>query len=132
MEMKAAVKTLKQNGAVIVAVSGNRHSWIVRECQEFLFAGVECEGSPFALECPSPQSGAGDEQKRVERAPSPSQRGSRGRKILTPLEVSREGRTRIGVIPKPARGVWSQESVMMTVVTSLETGLIPFRSLLNR
>ena len=50
MEMRAAVKTLKQNGAVIVGVSGNRHSWIARECQEFLFAGVECEGSPFALE----------------------------------------------------------------------------------
>ncbi len=50
MEMRSAVKTLKRNGAVIVGVSGNHSSWLARECQEFLFAGVECEGSPFALE----------------------------------------------------------------------------------
>ncbi len=50
MEMKAAVRTLKQNGALIVGVSGNRHSWIARECHEFLYVGVAREGSPFELE----------------------------------------------------------------------------------
>ncbi len=34
------------------------------------------------------------------------------------MRTFRAGRAGIGVIPKPARGVWSQESVMMTVVTS--------------
>jgi arabinose-5-phosphate isomerase len=50
MEMKAAVKTLKQNGARIVGVSGQPHSWLARECHEFLHVGVEREGSPFELE----------------------------------------------------------------------------------
>jgi arabinose-5-phosphate isomerase len=50
MEMKAAVKTLKQNGARIVGVSGQPHSWLARECHEFLYVGVEREGSPFELE----------------------------------------------------------------------------------
>ena len=50
LEMKAAVKTLKQNGALIVGVSGNRASWIAREGHEFLFVGVAREGSPFELE----------------------------------------------------------------------------------
>lgn len=49
-EMKAAVKTLKQNGALIVGVSGNRASWLARECHEFLYVGVAREGSPFELE----------------------------------------------------------------------------------
>lgn len=50
IEMKSAVKTLKQNGALIVGVSGNRASWIARECHEFLYVGVQREGSPFELE----------------------------------------------------------------------------------
>jgi arabinose-5-phosphate isomerase len=49
-EMRAAVKTLKRNGALIVGVSGNRHSWLARECHEFLYVGVAREGSPFELE----------------------------------------------------------------------------------
>lgn len=49
-EMKAAVATLKNNSARLIGVSGSRHSWLAKECQEFLFAGVEREGSPFELE----------------------------------------------------------------------------------
>ncbi len=50
VEMKAAVQTLKQNGAQIVGVSGHRASWLARECHEFLYVGVAREGSPFELE----------------------------------------------------------------------------------
>lgn len=49
-EMKAAVAALKQNGAWLIGVSGNRRSWLARECHEFLFAGVEHEGSPLGVE----------------------------------------------------------------------------------
>lgn len=49
-EMKAAAATLKRNGARLISVSGKPGSWLARECDEFLFAGVQREGSPFALE----------------------------------------------------------------------------------
>lgn len=49
-ELKATVATLKRNGAVIVGVSGNRQSWLARQCDEFLYAGVEREGSPLGFE----------------------------------------------------------------------------------
>ncbi|MCI0661119.1 MAG: SIS domain-containing protein [Acidobacteria bacterium] len=49
-EMKAAVATLKKNGAVIVGVSGNPESWLAQQCDEFLYAGVEREGSPLNFE----------------------------------------------------------------------------------
>jgi arabinose-5-phosphate isomerase len=49
-EMKCAVTALKNNGAIIVGVSGNPHSWLARECHEFLYAGVEREGSPLGFE----------------------------------------------------------------------------------
>jgi sugar/nucleoside kinase (ribokinase family)/D-arabinose 5-phosphate isomerase GutQ len=49
-ERKATVEALKRNGALIVGVSGNRDSWLARECEKFLFAGVEREGSPLGFE----------------------------------------------------------------------------------
>lgn len=49
-EMKQAVTTLKNNGAIIIGVSGNRASWLAQESQEFLYAGVEREGSPLGFE----------------------------------------------------------------------------------
>ena len=49
-EMKATVEALKRNGALIVGVSGNRQSWLARECEKFLFAGVTREGSPLGFE----------------------------------------------------------------------------------
>ena len=49
-EMKATVTALKRNGALIIGVSGSPQSWLARESDEFLFAGVEREGSPLNFE----------------------------------------------------------------------------------
>ncbi len=49
-EMKSTVAALKKNGALIVGVSGNTQSWLARQSDEFLFAGVEHEGSPLNFE----------------------------------------------------------------------------------
>ena len=49
-ELKAAVATLKKNGALIIGVSGRTESWLARNSDSFLFAGVEREGSPLKLE----------------------------------------------------------------------------------
>ncbi len=50
VELKAAILALKHNGARVVGVSGNPNSWLARESDEFLYAGVECEGSPLNFE----------------------------------------------------------------------------------
>jgi len=50
IEMKSAVKVLKKNGALIIGVSGNPQSWLARQSDEFLYAGVEYEGSPLNFE----------------------------------------------------------------------------------
>ena len=50
LEMKSAVSVLKNNGAKIVGVSGNPNSWLAGQCHEFLYAGVENEGSPLNFE----------------------------------------------------------------------------------
>jgi arabinose-5-phosphate isomerase len=50
MELKAAIVALKCNGAKIVGVSGNPNSWLAQQSDEFLYAGVECEGSPLNFE----------------------------------------------------------------------------------
>lgn len=49
-ELKGAIACLKRNGARIIGVSGNPASWLARESEEFLYAGVECEGSPLNFE----------------------------------------------------------------------------------
>jgi D-arabinose 5-phosphate isomerase GutQ len=49
-EMKATVSALKRNGALIVGVSGSSHSWLAGQSDEFLYAGVEREGSPLNFE----------------------------------------------------------------------------------
>ena len=49
-EMKATVSALKSNGAFIVGVSGNPRSWLARQSDEFLYAGVGREGSPLNFE----------------------------------------------------------------------------------
>lgn len=49
-EMKATVSALKRNGALIIGVSGNPHSWLAGQSDEFLHAGVEREGSPLNFE----------------------------------------------------------------------------------
>jgi arabinose-5-phosphate isomerase len=49
-EMKAAITTVKGIGALIVGVSGNPNSWLANVSDEFLYAGVEREGSPLNFE----------------------------------------------------------------------------------
>jgi len=49
-ELKATVTALKRNGAVIVGVSGNPQSWLAQQSDEFLYAGVDREGSPLGFE----------------------------------------------------------------------------------
>lgn len=49
-EMKATIAALKRNGALLIGVSGNPNSWLANVCDEFLYAGVEREGSPLNFE----------------------------------------------------------------------------------
>jgi D-arabinose 5-phosphate isomerase GutQ len=50
VELKASVFILKRNGARIIGVSGNPNSWLARISDEFLYAGIYCEGSPLNFE----------------------------------------------------------------------------------
>ena len=50
VEMKATVRALKNNGARLVGVSGNSASWLAGQCEAFLYAGIEREGSPLNFE----------------------------------------------------------------------------------
>ncbi len=50
LEMKATIAALKRNGALVMGVSGNPNSWLANISDEFLFAGVEREGSPLNFE----------------------------------------------------------------------------------
>ncbi|SDZ65644.1 arabinose-5-phosphate isomerase [Evansella caseinilytica] len=43
-ELKATVNTLKNNGAIIVAVTGNKESWLAKQSDYTLIAGVSKEG----------------------------------------------------------------------------------------
>ena len=49
-EMKSTVTALKRNGALIIGVSGKPDSWLAQQSDEFLYAGVDCEGSPLNFE----------------------------------------------------------------------------------
>lgn len=46
-ELKATVLAIKKNGCKVIGVSGNPGSWLVKESDAFLFAGVGCEGGPL-------------------------------------------------------------------------------------
>ena len=46
-ELKATVLAVKNNGCKVVGVSGNPESWLARESDAFLFAGVRAEGGPL-------------------------------------------------------------------------------------
>ncbi len=50
VEMRAAITALKRNGALVLGVSGNPNSWLAAISDEFLYAGVEREGSPLNFE----------------------------------------------------------------------------------
>lgn len=43
-ELKSTILTLKENGALIIGVSGNKNSWLKQMSNAFLFAGVNQEG----------------------------------------------------------------------------------------
>ena len=43
-ELKATVTTLRKNGAKIISVTGGRESWLAKNSDAFLFAGVREEG----------------------------------------------------------------------------------------
>lgn len=46
-ELKATVLAIKNNGCKVIGVSGNPDSWLARESDAFLFAGVKAEGGPL-------------------------------------------------------------------------------------
>lgn len=46
-ELKATVIAVKNNGCKVIGVSGNSESWLARNADAFLFAGVKNEGGPL-------------------------------------------------------------------------------------
>ncbi|MDO4845365.1 MAG: SIS domain-containing protein [Oscillospiraceae bacterium] len=46
-EMRAAVLAILQNGCRLIGVTGNRSSWLARQSDVHLFAGVRREGGPL-------------------------------------------------------------------------------------
>ena len=46
-ELKATVLAIKNNGCKIIGVSGNPDSWLAKESDAFLIAGVKAEGGPL-------------------------------------------------------------------------------------
>ena len=46
-ELKATVLAVKNNGCKVIGVSGNGESWLARNTDAFLFAGVKNEGGPL-------------------------------------------------------------------------------------
>lgn len=46
-ELKSTVLAVKNNGCKIIGVSGNPNSWLAKQSDAFLFAGVNCEGGPL-------------------------------------------------------------------------------------
>lgn len=46
-EMKATVTAVKNNGCKVIGVSGKSESWLAKESEAFLFAGVKEEGGPL-------------------------------------------------------------------------------------
>lgn len=46
-EMKSTVLAVKNNGCKIIGVSGNSESWLAKESEVHLYAGVKKEGGPM-------------------------------------------------------------------------------------
>lgn len=46
-ELKATVKAVKNNGCKVIAVTGNTESWLAKEGEACLFAGIQQEGGPL-------------------------------------------------------------------------------------
>jgi arabinose-5-phosphate isomerase len=46
-ELKSTVIAVKNNGCKVIGISGSPESWLARECDAFLVAGVGAEGGPL-------------------------------------------------------------------------------------
>lgn len=46
-ELKATVTAVKNNGCKVIAVTGNPESWLAKNSDAYLFAGVKQEGGPL-------------------------------------------------------------------------------------
>lgn len=46
-ELKVTVLAIKNNGCKIIGVSGNPDSWLAKESDAFLIAGIKAEGGPL-------------------------------------------------------------------------------------
>ena len=46
-ELKSTVLAIKNNGCKVIGVSGNPDSWLAKESDAFLLAGVKAEGGPL-------------------------------------------------------------------------------------
>ena len=46
-ELKSTVIAVKNNGCKVIGVSGNPESWLAKNTDAFLFAGVRAEGGPL-------------------------------------------------------------------------------------
>lgn len=46
-ELKSTVLAVKNNGCKVIGVSGGSESWLARNTDAFLFAGVKAEGGPM-------------------------------------------------------------------------------------
>ena len=46
-ELKATVLAVKNNGCKVIGVSGNPESWLAKNTDAFLFAGVKANGGPL-------------------------------------------------------------------------------------
>lgn len=46
-ELKATVLAVKNNGCKVIGVSGGSESWLAKNTDAFLFAGVKAEGGPM-------------------------------------------------------------------------------------
>lgn len=46
-EMRSTVLSIKNNGCYIIGVTGNKDSWLAKQCDIHLFAGTPSEGGPL-------------------------------------------------------------------------------------
>lgn len=47
LELKATVRAVKNNGCKVIGVTGNMESWLAKESEVCIFAGVSNEGGPL-------------------------------------------------------------------------------------
>ncbi len=104
MPLLNQLNTLETSGLVRLAAVRPELEYLFRHAlvQHAAYGFVaQSRSETIAPECPSPPSGADDEQKRGVSAARPFRDCTRRRTIQASLAGSREGRARIGVIPKP-------------------------------